>query len=125
MMPFIRKSKKGLSLIEVMIAALISAIVMVGGTLFFVASSGQINLRRQYRTASQLACQKLEELKAVDYDTVAIGEVEDSVTLQNSSYNRSVVTQDLGSYKKVTVTIDWGPAGQEHNISLVTLIAPK
>jgi len=125
MMPFIRKSKKGVSLIEVMIAVLITAIVMLGGSMFFASSTGQINLREQYRAASRLASQKLEELKAVDYDTVAEGEVKDSVTLESSSYNRSVVTKDLGSYKEVTVTVTWGPAGRQQNINLVTFIAPK
>ena len=125
MMPFIRKSKKGVSLIEVMIAVLITAIVMLGGSMFFTSSTGQISLREQYRAASRLASQKLEELKAVDYDTVAEGEVKDSVTLESSSYNRGVVTKDLGSYKEVTVTVTWGPAGQQKNINLVTLIAPK
>ena len=125
MRPFVRKLKKGVSLVEVMIAVFISAIVMLGGSFFFVSSTDQINLRQQYRAASRLASQKLEEVKAVDYDTVAIGEVEDNVAIKNSSYNRSVVTKDLGSYKEVTVSVSWGPAGQVRNISLVTLIAPK
>ncbi|MCP4611319.1 MAG: prepilin-type N-terminal cleavage/methylation domain-containing protein [Planctomycetes bacterium] len=125
MRPLVRKSKKGVSLIEVMIAVLISSIVMLGGSFFFVASTGQINLREQYRAASRLASQKLEEVKAVDYDTVAEGEVTDSVTLKSSSYNRSVVTKDLGSVKEVTVTVNWGPVGQQHNIYLVTFIAPQ
>ena len=125
MRPFIQKSKKGVSLIEVMIAVLISAIVMLGGSFFFVASTSQINLREQYRAASRLASQKLEEVKAVDYDTVAEGEVADSVTLKSSSYNRNVVTKDIGSLKEVTVTVNWGPVGQQHNINLVTFIAPK
>ena len=125
MMPFVRESKKGVSLVEVMIAVLISAIVMLGGSLFFVSSTGQIHLREQYRAASQLASQKLEELKGVDYSTVAEGEVQDSVTLENSSYSRSVVTQDLGLYKEITVTVNWGPAGQGNTTNLVTFIAPK
>lgn len=125
MRPFVRKSKKGVSLIEVMIAVLISAIVMLGGSFFFVASTSQIHLREQYRAASRLASQRLEEVKAVDYDTVVEGDVTDSVTLKNSSYNRSVVTKDLGSLKEVTVTVNWGPVGQQHNINLVTFIAPK
>lgn len=124
-MIIVRKSKKGTSLVEVMTAALILAIVVLGGSFFYVASTNQINLREQYRAASRLAGQKLEELKAGSYDDAAIGEVEDSLTLENSTYSRSAVTEDLGSYKKVVVTVNWGPAGMERNVSLVTLIAPK
>lgn len=125
MRPFVRKSIKGVSLVEVMVAVLISSIVMLGGSFFFVASTGQINLREQYRAASRLASQKLEEVKAVDYDTVTEGEVTDSVTLESSSYNRSVVTKDLGSLKEISVTINWGTEDQQHNINLVTFIAPQ
>jgi Tfp pilus assembly protein PilV len=124
-MSIVRKSKKGTSLVEVMMAVLISTIVILGGSFFLVASTNQINLREQYRAASRLAGQKLEELKASDYDAVTIGEVNDSLTLENSTYSRSVVTEDLGLYKKVVVTVNWGPVGVERNISLVTLIAPK
>ncbi len=124
-MTIIRKSKKGTSLVEVMVAALILAIVILGGSYFYVGSTNQINLREQYRAASRLAGQKLEELKAGDYDAVTIGEVQDSLTLENSTYSRSVVTEDLGLYKKVVVTVNWGPVGMERNVSLVTLIAPK
>ena len=124
-MIIVRKSKKGTSLVEVMTAALILAIVVLGGSFFYVASTNQINLREQYRAASRLAGQKLEELKAGSYDDAAIGEVEDSLTLENSTYSRSVVTEDLGLYKKIVVTVNWGPAGMERNVSLVTLIAPK
>jgi len=124
-MTIVRKSKKGTSLVEVMVAALILAIVMLGGSFFYVASTNQINLREQYRAASRLAGQKLEELKAGNYDAIATGEVTESISLENSTYSRSAVTEDLGSYKKVVVTVNWGPVGMERNVSLVTLIAPK
>ncbi len=124
-MTIVRKSKKGTSLVEVIVAALILAIVMLGGSFFYVASTNQINLREQYRAASRLASQKLEELKAASYDAVTIGDLKDGLTLENSTYSRSVVTEDLGLYKKVTVTVNWGPVGMGRNVSLVTLIAPK
>ncbi len=124
-MSIVQISKKGTSLVEVMTAVLISTIVMLGGSFFYVASTNQINLREQYRAASRLAGQKLEELKADNYDDVTIGELKDSLTLESSTYSRSVVTEDLGSYKKIVVTVNWGPVGMERNISLVTLIAPK
>ncbi len=124
-MSIVQKSKKGTSLVEVMAAALILAIVMLGGSFFYVTSTNQINLQEQHRAASRLAGQKLEELKAGNYNDVTIGELKDSLTLENSTYSRSVVTEDLGLYKKVVVTVNWGPVGMERNISLVTLIAPK
>jgi len=125
MIPIVLKSRKGTSLVEVMTAVLISTIVILGGSFFYVASTNQINIREQHRAASRLAGQKLEELKAGSYDDVTIGEANDSLTLEDLSYSRSTVAEDLGLYKKVTVTVNWGPAGKEHNASLVTLIAPK
>jgi type II secretory pathway pseudopilin PulG len=125
MMTIVLKSKKGISLVEVMVAVLISTIVILGSSLFFVTSINQINLREQYRGASRLAGQKLEELKAGNYDDVTIGELTDSLSLGGLSYSRSTVTEDLGLYKNVVVTVSWGPAGMERNVSLVTLIAPQ
>jgi len=124
-MTIIRKSKKGTSLVEVMAAVLISVIVILGGSFFYVASTNQINLREQYRAASRLASQKLEELKAGSYYTIVTGEVTDSVSLEDSSYSRNTITEDLGLYKKVTVTVNWGAGVKQRNVSLVTLIAPK
>jgi type II secretory pathway pseudopilin PulG len=124
-MALIRKLKKGTSLVEVMVAVLILTIVVVGGSFFFVASTGQINLREEYRAASRLAEQKLEELKAGSYDVIAIGETKESISMDDLSYSRSTVATDIGSYKQVQVTVNWGQAGKEHNVNLVTLIAPK
>jgi len=124
-MSIVQKSKKGTSLVEVMVAVLISTIVMLGGSFFYVASTNQINIREQYRAASRLAGQKLEELKAGSYSDIATSETKESLFLENSSYSRTIVTEDLGLYKKVVVTVNWGPAGMGRNVSLVTLIAPK
>ena len=124
-MTIVRKSKKGTSLVEVMVAALILAVVILGGSYFYVGSTNQINLREQYRAASRLAGQKLEELKAGNYDDVTIGELTDSLSLGGLSYSRSTVTEDLGLYKKVIVTVNWGQGVKQRNVSLVTFIAPK
>ena len=121
----IQKSKKGTSLVEVIVATLILAIVILGGSFFYVASTNQINLQEQHRAASRLAGQKLEELKAGSYSDIATSETKESLTLENSTYSRSVVTEDHGLYKKVVVTVNWGPVDMERNVSLVTLIAPK
>jgi len=119
------KSKKGTSFIEVLVAILIFSIVITGGSILFVSGRNQINLRERYRVGVQLASQKLEQLKAGNYEDIAVGETEEGLSLEGLSFSRSTVAEDLGSYKKVTVTVDWPHMGKDHNVSLVTLIAPK
>ncbi|HUU18138.1 MAG TPA: prepilin-type N-terminal cleavage/methylation domain-containing protein, partial [Sedimentisphaerales bacterium] len=108
MMTNILKSKKGTSLLEVMVAVFISAIVMLGGSFFYVASTSQIHLRKQYRAACRLAGQKLEELKAGNYDAITIGEAKDSISLEeSSSYSRSVVTEE--DLSRTQLKVRWLP----------------
>jgi Tfp pilus assembly protein PilV len=117
------KTAAAATLIEVMVAVLIITIVIIGGSLLFVNGRNQINQQKHHRAAIQLAVQKLEELKAGDYDDVDPNT--ESLTLEDFSYDRDTNTVDNGSYKEVTVTVSWGPTGNEHNVSLVTAIAPK
>jgi len=113
------------TLVEVMVAVLISTIVILGSSFFFVASSNQVNLQEQYRAASGLASQTLEELKAGSYDDIATSETAESLSLEETSYSRSIDSEDLGLYKKVTVTVNWDAGSKQRNVSLATLIAPK
>jgi len=56
------------------------------------------------------------------------GETTDSLSLEDLSYlsrSTEIKTEDGGLYKKVRVTVYWGRTGNEHNVSLVTFIAPK
>ncbi|MFZ2148049.1 MAG: type II secretion system protein [Sedimentisphaerales bacterium] len=124
-MTIVRKSKKGTTLIEVMAAVLILTLVITGGSFLFVTGKNQIDIREQYRVASRLAGQKLEDIKAGNYDDIEKSATSESLSLKDTSYSRSTVTKDLGLYKQVDVTIQWGQAGRERNVSLVTFIAPK
>ena len=119
------KSAAAVTLIEVMVAVLILTIVIIGSSFLFVTGRSQISRWERCRIATQLAAQKLEELKADDYYSIVVGDTEESLSLENVSYSRSIHTEDAGSYKEVTVTVSWGPIGSEHNVSLVTFIAPK
>ena len=123
-MTAVRNLKKGTTLVEVMIAALILIIVIMGGSFFYVASTNKINLREQYRVASRLAAQKIEDLKAGNYGDIAIGETTDS-PLDSGVYSRSTVTEDMVTYKKVSVTVNWTTGVNTHNANLATFIAPK
>ena len=124
-MPNILKSKKGTGLIEVVVAILILVIVIIGGSFFFAYARSQIHLRKHYRVAVQLAAQKLEELKAGNYNDIEGDETEESISLEDLSYSRSAEIEDVGLYKKVKVNIHWEQMNREHNVSLATFIAPK
>ncbi|KPJ68271.1 MAG: hypothetical protein AMJ43_00615 [Coxiella sp. DG_40] len=119
------KSAAALTIIEVMVAVIIFAIVAIGSFLLFAAGRSRINLQEHYRVATHLAAQKLEELKAGNYYDILVGTTEENLSLEDLSYSRSVETEDVGLYKKVRVTINWGPIDKECNVSLVTFIAPK
>lgn len=116
-----------MSLIESMVAILILAIVVIGGSSFFVYGRSWISLQGRYRAAIQLAAQKLEQLKADNYYEIEEGETQESVSLGDSSCIRSVQTEtkDGGLYKKLQVTVRWNQMGKERNVSLVSYIAPK
>jgi len=119
-----RKPVAAFTLIEVMAAILIVTIVIAGSSFLFVTGRSQINLQKQYRVATQLAAQKLEELKAGAYSDIVVGDDSNSIPLEDLSYTRSTHTVNAGSYKEVTVTVSWGQADNEHNVSMVTCIAP-
>ena len=124
-MPAISKFKKGTSIVEVMVAVLIFTIVIIGGSFFFVYGRNQIDLRKHYRVAAELASQKLEGLKADNYDNIVVGETTESLSLENLSYSRTLVAADVGLYKQVEVTVHWEQMGKQHNVSLATFIAPE
>lgn len=122
-----RKYEAGFTLIEVMAAILIVTIVIAGSSFLFVAGRGQVSQQKHYRTATQLAAQKLEELKAGSYTAIASGTTTDSsVTLEDISYGRSyeTVVNANPPYKTVTVTIGWMQGSNSRNVSMVTCIAP-
>lgn len=117
------KSAAAFTLVEIMIAILIVTIVVAGGSYLFIVGRDQVNLQKHYRAATQLAAQRLEELKAGPYLTgVICGS--DSNTLEDETYTRDVNVVDSGSYKEVTVNVHWQQGHLTRNVSLVTVIAP-
>jgi prepilin-type N-terminal cleavage/methylation domain-containing protein len=122
-----RRTHKGISLIEVMLAISILAIVVLGTAFFSFHTSGQVSLGKQYRAALQLASQKMEQLRAdneIGLD-VTEGETSEEVSSGDLSYTRTTVIEDSGLNKEVTVTVSWTQMGKERNVSLVSLIVEQ
>ena len=122
-----RRASKGISLIEIMLAISVLAIVVLGTAFFSFYTSGQVGLGKQYRAALQLAGQRMEQLKADNELSIDIteGETSEEVSSGELSYTRTTVVEDSGLNKEVTVTVSWTQMGKERNVNLVSLIVEQ
>ena len=129
----IDRRRQGTSLVEVMLAALILVIVVMGVSSTYVLGRRELVNQRYYQAAAQLASQSLEELKADGYDGVSEGKVEEKFTVNGLAYVRNTLTEltEAPSKKvpkpcyKATVTITWSLAGgDQHQARFVTYIGP-
>jgi prepilin-type N-terminal cleavage/methylation domain-containing protein len=123
----VQKSQKGMGLVEVMLAISILVIIVFGGSSLFAYSAGQISESKYSRVAVQLANQKLEQLRADNNISIEIpdGETKVNIPLGDVSYEQTTVTEDLGSYKKVEVTVRWTQMGKQRNVNMATLYVKR
>ncbi|MBN2019842.1 MAG: prepilin-type N-terminal cleavage/methylation domain-containing protein [Sedimentisphaerales bacterium] len=125
-------ASSGMTMIEVMVAAVILVIALIGTSAMFVSGRKHIMSQQFYRASAQLASQKLEELKATGYDSVPVGQNEEQVSWNGVAYTRQTDVALTASptagtpkpCKKITVTISWSLAAGQHEARLVTYIGP-
>jgi len=128
-MLIVLKSKKGMSLIEVMLAVLIIIIIILGSSFLYVFGIGYVGLSKNYQVAAQLAAQKLEQFRADNHFhiDIPVGTTSEDISLGDVSYTRSTETTeteetvDSGLCKKVKVNVYWTQMGKQHKVSLVSL----
>lgn len=118
-----RKFAAAFTLVEVAMAFVIVTIVIVGCSMLFVTGRYHITQQKNYRTATCLASQRLDELKAGSYGDIAEGSSDEDINFDSTSYTRNTNTVDDGTYKTVWVTVSW-PGKTDPSVSLVTIIAP-
>lgn len=68
--PSRRRSRRGATLIEILVACLILAVVAVGTAACLYLSQGATAVQRNRRTATELAGSRLEELRTAPYDSI-------------------------------------------------------
>jgi len=73
----LNNSKRGASLLEVLLALVIVLIVAIGGGAFVYYSTGAVGVERNKRAALEVANARLEEMKARDYEDIIPRETED------------------------------------------------
>ncbi len=108
----LRHRGRGASLIEVLIAMILIAIVISGLIAIFTQSLSVQNEAEDIVKAVNMAREKMEELKALGYDNIPVGE--QSEELEDGMYTiQTVVTENVqipGSsspapFKKIEITV--------------------
>ncbi len=108
-----QKSKAGFSLIEVLLAALIIAIMVLGGAATMYYTGSNINAQGHRRIALELASQRLEDARQNYYYSILPADYDDTYYLTadavdpylldlNNSEKSEVFTIDAVDYKMVT-----------------------
>ena len=129
-------SQKGFTIIEVLVALFIIALIIMGGGMFFFY--GRVNIIREAhrRAAVLVASQRLEELKGAEWWPSESAEpvtTDTTVTTVDNLPSGNTVTTyaqyfhydgDLTyDYSEVRVTVEWHDS-TTNTVSSTTLIAP-
>ncbi len=130
--------RSGVTLVELAVAILVMIISLLGVSSAYVSGKKQIIKQAQYQQAVNLACEKLEDIKAQGYSALKVDEDNDQdsgeeLSLLGLTFVRHTST-DLTAEptaditdpcKKVTVTVQWtGLASDQHEVKLITYIGP-
>lgn len=143
----IQRSRRGSSLIDVMLSLFLLSIV---GVIFSATFPPAISCSKQalyYKTANALAEQKMEEIRGIDYESLTrpllVGRgIIDSSSSESAFFFTQVdnvadklpqgagvlqITEIPGDLKRITITVSWegvGPTGRR-SITLRSLVADK
>ena len=119
----LRTNSKGFTLIEVLITLVIMAVSLLA-LAGLMATTTKSNAAGGHITeASTLAQDRLEELRAVQWDNIPVGAASDQRSGSTGmNYVRNLNVQQNGSLKTVTITISWADR-TNHSIRLLSVIA--
>jgi len=120
---------RALSLVEVLVACLILAIVVTGGVAFSTSGRTRVLRSGQQRAASQIAMERLERARAEGYDNVDYDC--GAVTLDGTEYEWHLyafpATADPAdsesTYKVLEVWVSWPGSGND-SVVLYSALSP-
>jgi type II secretory pathway pseudopilin PulG len=124
------KSRKAMTLVEVMIAVLVLVIMILGSVFLFAYGSGHITQSKNFRVATELASQKLELFRAINnYGDINNVQADEVITMSDATFNRRTEVTDVPEvdplYKKVKVTVQWSTGGRAREVELNTLYVKR
>jgi prepilin-type N-terminal cleavage/methylation domain-containing protein len=123
-----------MTLVEVMMALVILAVLAVGSSAVFGHSFGMIETSRSKRLALDLASSRLDRLQsagtsyadvaAASETEITVGPWPGSVTTEVDEKSESTMDGTI-YYKEVTVTVSWIKNQQTNSVSLDTIVGKK
>ena len=119
------QSKKGFSLLELLIALVILSVGLLGAAEMQVASISGNAFSSNVTVATGLAQNKIEELKKLPNSdaTLSAGDHDEGLLPGTAIFSRSSNVNDLSAeLKRVTVSVRWTDKAQ-HTITLSTMKA--
>ena len=116
-----RRKERGFTMLEVLIAIMLSSIAMIGVVALFRVQSAASSFSRRTTEASNLATDQLERLRTIAVTGTTITGSQTSLdekgrVATGGPFSRSWTVVPVDSYYNVTVTITWFDNG---NRSLV------
>lgn len=120
------REKKGFTLLEVMITLVILSVGMLGlASMQIMAIKGN-SFGQRLSIASTLAQNKLEELRQVEFDSIADGNDVCTDQINRVSYNRQWTVQNDApqpEMKTIEVKVRWMGSEAERSVSYSTIIS--
>ena len=119
-----KKGNHGFTLLEVLIGIIILSVGLLGMAALTVGIINGNTFSKNSSTATTLAQDKMEELRAQNYSDVA-GETKASLASPFANYKRQVVvdTATLTDMQIVTVTVYWTAKDGEHSFQYKTIFS--
>ena len=119
-----KNESQGFTLLEVLMAIVILSVGLLGMASLTVGIINGNVFSKNLSTATTLAQDKMEELRAQNYSDV-VGETKASLASPFANYKRQVVvdTTTLTDMKIVTVTVYWTQRGGERNVQQKTILS--
>ena len=110
-----RRRQRGISLMEVLAAMSLFAVVASGVGALATGSLRYTTLNRHGTAAAMLAQQQLEDLRSLDYASILPGSKSATVAGQLYTIGTGVLADNpAAGMKKITVSVSWtGPEGNK------------
>ena len=129
--------ESGTTLVELMVAIVISAIIMIGGLQFFYGGKLYLNHGKSRRIALAIAEQRMETVLCYPYNQMA-DSLSEAGTVIGGKWMRSTTVSGVDDdtdgleggdsdgntddYQEITIMVDWGESSNK-SISLINYIS--